>query len=117
MKERNHPRPFSLRLTQKERTALEVKAGDQPLGAYIRSQLLSEQQSTGSRNERRAALAQILAKLGQSEITPSLRELAHHARYGALPLMRETEEAIQRACVDIAEIKSLLMKALRIKED
>ncbi len=36
------PAPFSLRLTFEERAALEQAAGDMPLGAYIRDQVLRD---------------------------------------------------------------------------
>lgn len=41
---RNRPAPFSLRLTHEERSRLEYDAGDQPIGAYIRSKLFDDAQ-------------------------------------------------------------------------
>tara|TARA_R110001606_G_scaffold399304_1_gene584245 strand:- start:18796 stop:19140 length:345 start_codon:yes stop_codon:yes gene_type:complete len=103
--------PFSLRLTKYERKALELRAGEMALGSYVRSVLFGEVSG-----DKRISHAQILAKLGQSEMADSMRELARCAQLGMLPVTPETESAIRQACVDIAEIKSLLMKALRIKE-
>ena len=37
------PPPFSLRLSKAERALLEARAGNQPLGAYMRSCLLGDQ--------------------------------------------------------------------------
>lgn len=38
-------RPFSLRLTIEERTALEMGAGNKPLGAYIRAKLFEGEEA------------------------------------------------------------------------
>lgn len=105
--------PFSLRLTREERTLLEKQAAGVPLGRFIKTRLFGEERRAP---ERKRELAQILALLGKSEYGASLRALAAAARIGALPLTPEAEAAVHRACRDIGEIKSLLMKALRIKE-
>jgi len=64
----------------------------------------------------RKLLAQVLGKLGQSELEKSLSQVAHAAHIGALPLTAETEAALRNAASDIAEMKRLLMVALRIQE-
>jgi len=63
------PRPFSLRLSAKQRRDLEVRAGGMPLGEYIRSQLFaSDAPRPPSRGPRpvkdHKALAEVLARLG-----------------------------------------------------
>lgn len=105
--------PFSLRLTAEERALLEKQAAGIPLGRFIKARLFGEERSA---SERKRELAQILALLGKSEYGASLRALAEAARIGALPLTPEVEAAVHQACRDISEIKFLLMKALRIKE-
>lgn len=82
------------------------------LGSYIRSVLFDEV----SYNEQNTH-AQILAKLGQSDMAHSMRELSSAAKSGALLVTPETEAQLVQATRDIVEIKSLLMKALKIKED
>tara|TARA_R110002110_G_scaffold415618_1_gene652467 strand:+ start:2356 stop:2733 length:378 start_codon:yes stop_codon:yes gene_type:complete len=119
----NRPPPFSLRLTKKERSILESQANGEPLGSYIRSRLFhSEDSGRHSARVKSAAeepkeLAQILALLGRSNFARNLDDLAGANRCGSLPLWPETESSLLTACDDIAEIKSLLMSALRIKED
>ncbi|MEM7775924.1 MAG: hypothetical protein AAF732_09970 [Pseudomonadota bacterium] len=111
------PSPLSLHLSDKERATLKARAGAQNLHAYIRARLLAANDNAPANDkEDRRQLAQILAKLGQGEIAANLRSLADAANSGTLVMDQATGEAIQRACADIAEIKSLLMRALRIKE-
>ena len=101
--------PFSIRFTPGERARLYREAGKTPLGTYIKTRLFGDRPAPDQ-------MAAVLAKLGKSEIASSLREMARLARLGALPITPETEAELHRASADIAEIKSLLMKALRIKE-
>lgn len=119
------PRPFSLRLSDEERSTLAQQAGAQPLGRYVRERLFAANDNTipARRGYRQrtpikhdAALASVLAKLGQSGVVSSLNEIARLARLGALPLSPETEAALRDACRNVAEIKSLLMQALGIRE-
>ncbi|MEO1020374.1 MAG: hypothetical protein AAFY56_22195 [Pseudomonadota bacterium] len=98
------------------------RAGSMPLGAYIRSQLFSDN-SVGKMPRRRSssihdqkALAQLLAKLGKGELCDSLATLAETARLGILPVSDDTNAALQKAAADISEMKRLLMAALGIKE-
>lgn len=119
----NITRPFSLRLTLEERAQLEKRAGSRALGHYIRECLFAGAKSSNrvSRGQfpvkDRTALAQVLALFGISEFGAHLTGLARAARIGVLPVTEETEAQLQRACADIAAIKSLIMKALGIKED
>lgn len=115
--------PFSLRLTREERRSLEVQANGEPLGSFIRSRLFVDEDRDrrpvryGCAADKRTALAQILALLGQSNITRNLDALAQATRSGSLPLPAKIEILIYTAHLDIAEIKSMLLKALGIKED
>ena len=107
-------KPISIRLTPKERTALERRAGKRSLSVYVRERMFSDDahQTKPSKGE----LAQALGKLGASGLAASLTDLAQAARIGALPVSEETENQLQAACADIAAMKSTLMKVLGIKE-
>jgi len=112
---------LSLRLTQDERARLERAAGRQTLSAYARSVLFGADAVEPRPRARRSApdeklLAQILGQMGKSALAQSLATLAQAVRLGSLPITPETESAIRKACADIAAIKSMLMKALHIKE-
>ncbi|MTD94375.1 hypothetical protein GIW81_08515 [Hyphomicrobium sp. xq] len=119
------PRPFSLRLSAEERQALARRAGGMPLGAYVRRFLFPANDNGPAITPRSRGrspvrdhhvLAAVLARLGHSELSASLRELARAANLGALPMTPETEATIQQACRDVAEMKALVMKALGIRE-
>lgn len=101
--------PFSLRLSPEERKALEHRAGAMPLGKYIKSQLFGECPTP-------SAFSQILAKLGQSQLSGSLKQIGQAAQMGTLDLTPETITAVHAACDDIRIMKGLLMKALGIRE-
>lgn len=113
------PAPFSLRLTLADRQLLERKAAGQPLSAYIRAQILGSAPQGDfidpALPEGRKAVARILGKLGESELSRSLARLAEAAHMGALPVTSETETALQQAAADISDMKSALMAALRLK--
>lgn len=116
-------RPFSLRLTVKERVQLEKRAGSVALGHYIR-ECLFEQGKDNRRSSRaqfptkdKQALARVLALLGKSTLGDNMTKLAEAARIGALPVSEEIELQLDKACSDIAIIKHHVMKALGIQED
>ena len=124
MTETKKPPPpvLSLRLSQEERLRLEQEAGRMSLSAYARSRLFEGESTASSKSPRRVLadeklLAQNLGRLGQSGIAASLEVLADAARLGALPVTPETESALHTACADIAAMKAMLMRALRIQED
>ena len=106
---------ISIRMMEAEYKALQKRANGKPLSVYIRACLFEDTRLSSQDNKK--LLAQILTKLGQSNIANHLRELTNLARSGSLPLTPETTAKLEQACQDIAEIKSSLMNALRIKED
>jgi hypothetical protein len=110
------PAPFSLRLTFEERAALEKAAGDQPLGAYIRSQVLANKARPRRKRRRpvkdQKALAYVLGELGNSRLASNVNQLAKAVNMGTLPVTPETEKALQEACADIAKMRAMLMRAL-----
>lgn len=78
------PPPFSLRLSEEERTRLIGEAKGAPLGAYIKAKVLGRthpvrMRRTGLAIEDRQALAQVLALLGRSRLASNLNQLAHLA--------------------------------------
>lgn len=103
-------RPISIRLTKDELSALTKRAGDAGMSAYIRKELFGSAPKrplprTPAHQTR--DIAQLLALLGSGELADSLRELAHAARIGALPVLPETEAAINQACVAVLERDAL----------
>lgn len=115
------PTPFSLRLTDAERAALEAQAGGQPLGAYIRARLLEDSRQT-RRSRRRpvkddAVLARLLAELGQARLANNLNQLAKAANTGSLPITAETVQAILTACRDVQMMRACLMAALGFRPE
>ncbi|MFT3815201.1 MAG: hypothetical protein QM740_17770 [Acidovorax sp.] len=113
------PPPFSLRLSAQEKAELLRRAGNMPLGAYIRSCLLD-----GSESLRRArrqplkdeqALAKVLGELGKVKLANNLNQLAKAANLGSLPIGPETEQAIVEACQDVRRMRESLMVALGLR--
>lgn len=115
---------LSVPLTPEQKRELVHRAGRQPLSAYARDKLFAANDNPPKTRQKRhsapvkdhRALAELLAKVGRADQASSLRELAHLARLGALPVTPETEAALLAATRDIAAIKSLLMRALGVRE-
>ena len=102
---------------------MEERAGGGSLAAYVRSVLFgAAANKSKARNRNRgpvkdhSALAQVLARLGKGSPLAHLNDLATAARAGSLASGPEELGRIEQACRDIAEIKKLLMAALRVKE-
>lgn len=117
----SHPAPFSLRLTEAERAALEAQAGGMPLGAFIRSRLL-DGASEPRRARRRplkdeAALARLLGELGNARLANNLNQLAKAANTGSLPVTQETLQAILTACQDVRTMRACLLAALGFRPE
>ena len=64
----------------------------------------------------RAALAEALARLGQSRIANNLNQLARAANVGALDLTPELEAELRVACAAVAEMRALLVQAVGLSE-
>lgn len=117
---RNTPPPFSLRLTIEERSRLEYDAGDQPIGAYIRSKLFDGAQPRQRRRQKRPvkdhqALGKLLGELGKSRLANNLNQLAKAANSGSLPVTSDTQKALNDACADIRWLRQSLMEALGLQ--
>jgi Bacterial mobilisation protein (MobC) len=115
------PAPFSLRLTEAERAALEARTGGMPLGAYIRSRLLGD--ASEPRRSRRspikdeAALARLLGELGNARLANNLNQLAKAVNTGSLPVTPETVQAILTACQDVRTMRACLLAALGFRPE
>lgn len=113
---KQRPAPLSIRLRPEQRADLSRRAGDQPLGAYIKAVLFEdgwERRASSARPAlERETLGQALGMLGQSNLTANLAALAEAARDGNLYAELGTLQQLEQACADIAAIRSLLMEAL-----
>lgn len=117
---RNTLPPFSVRLTVEERSRLEYDAGDQSIGAYIRSKLFDDTQPRQRRRQKRPvkdyqALGKLLGELGKSRLANNLNQLARAANSGSLPVTPETEKALREACTEIQWMRQSLMEALGLQ--
>lgn len=115
--EKGQTQPFSLRLTFEERAALQQAAGDLPLGCYIRNRILGDNEAKPRRQRRapvadQAALAKVLAVLGQSRLSNNLNQLARAVNSGSLPVTPDTDKAIREACADVRHMRMELLRAL-----
>lgn len=114
------PRPFSLRLSDEERSELLARAGSLPLGTYIKSRLFD-----GRPVKRKAvrslqdstSLSRALALLGQSRIANNLNQLAKAANIGTLPVTTDVEDELREACAYVRDVRELLLSALGLKPD
>lgn len=111
-------RPFSIRLTEAERSQLERQAGRQPLGQYIRGVLLGE----GVKKRRvlrkpqldDRKVAELLAALGQSRLSSNLNQLAKAANMGTLEVEDDIRLQLQHACAAVIAMREALLIALHI---
>lgn len=113
------PPPFSLRLSAEEKAELRRRAGNMPLGAYIRSRLLGSTAAPRRASRRPAkdaqALAQLLGALGKARLANNLNQLAKAAHTGALPVTPDTERAIAEACREVRWMRDTLIAALGLR--
>lgn len=114
------PRPFSLRLTAEEKAELLCRAGNMPLGAYIRSQLLAKDERSPRRTSRQPtrddqALARLLGELGKARLSNNLNQLAKAVHTGSLPVTQETRQALDEACRDVRWMRDTLILALGLR--
>jgi hypothetical protein len=110
-------KPFSIRLTAAEKSALLNRARGVPLGIYVRALVLDEQAPRESARRQypvkdREAVAQALALLGRSGIAASLRQLELQAASGSLELDGRTRQHLVTACEELHAIRMLLMAGL-----
>jgi hypothetical protein len=87
------------------------------LGTYIKAALFPDGKDRRRRGARvpvkdHAALAQVLACLGQSRLGESMQQLSDAAKSGTLYIDDDVPKAIEQACEDIVVMRLLLMRAL-----
>jgi len=107
----------TIRLTPREREALEKLAANMTLSAYIRACVFEKEDKRRKRRSTsvigdKKAIAQILAMLGQSRIANNLNQLAHHANLGTLEIDEVSQGYIEEAYIYIYSIRDQLLKAL-----
>ncbi|WP_022694747.1 hypothetical protein [Ponticaulis koreensis] len=102
--------PLSIRVTEDEKKRLEKLAGDQSINAYVRSKILGDKSKRNA--PYRETLARLLARMGETEIGPSLRTLARSAEIGALIVDAETKAQLNTALVALITMRQELIKAL-----
>ncbi len=110
---------MTVRLSPKEHAKLTDLADGVALSVYLRAKALSEdlprRRRSGLLIEDRAAVAQMLALLGQSRIANNLNQLAYHANIGTLPVDEGTKADLDDAYQYVTEMRQTLMKALGLK--
>jgi len=102
------PAPFSLRLTEKEKTKLLRRAKGQPLGGYIKGQLFNVKNASVTKTDAATALA----ILGSSDLARNMACIAKAAEIGALPVTSELTAQLQEACSDIHRMRFALIRTL-----
>ncbi len=113
---RKTPPPFSLRLSDGERKYLNEQAGNQPLGAYIRSELLGDKAikrrvlRKPQVNDQKLAL--VLSALGESRLSQNLNQLAKHANMGTLDVSDNVNQQLEDACLAVVSMREVLLVAL-----
>jgi len=124
---RSQASPISVRLTPEEYSVVEAAAKREryaSISAFVRAKLFSRMDAalpagtpSGrlSKEERQRLLGQITYRLGQSEVLRNLSDLAAAARVGALPLTSEVVAELLAACKAVAEIRTILLRALGVK--
>lgn len=111
---------LSVPLSPEQMADLSHRAGRKPLSAFVREHLFPANDNTPPKpaRPRQAELpafsAKVLALLGP--VSTTLKSIANSIASGVLPFAPDTEAAVLKACADIAEIKSLLMKTLGVRE-
>ncbi|VAW36222.1 Glycosyltransferase [hydrothermal vent metagenome] len=118
-RKKNTYSPFSIRFSKEERSYLEQQAGNRPLGAYIRDELLAEK-AQKRRTMRKPSIedgqyATLLAALGQSRLSSNLNQLSKHANTGTLDVSEDIEQQLQDACQAILAMRKALFIALGLR--
>lgn len=110
---------LSVPLSPEQLADLSHRAGRKPLSSFVRDELFPANDNTPKRTRPRPTqktnlAAEVLGKLGLAK--DALNIIAHSIASGLLPFAPDTEAAVLKACADLAEMKSILMKALAIRE-
>lgn len=116
------PAPFSIRLSDADRTRLAIEAAGAPLGQYIKAKLLGgevveRKRRKGLSIQDREALAQALALLGRSRLSSDLNQIAKALDTGIWPITPETEAELFAAIQDVRLMRRLLFSALGYRSE
>ena len=117
---KKRPAPFPIRLSSEERAILEARAGNKPLGAYIRDQLFGGAQSPRKQPMPKpkpdyALFAKTLGALGQSDQVRCLFLLLASVESERLSLSNEEHDALMNACMAVQDMRTGLVSALGLK--
>jgi hypothetical protein len=112
-------RPFPIRFTETELAYLRERAGNRPVGTYIRNQVLGSS-AQDRRKQRQPRLnekeyAALLAALGQSRLSSNLNQLARAANIGVLDVSPEVEQQLEYAYRAVLAMREALFTALGLK--
>ncbi|AEI93107.1 hypothetical protein [Roseobacter litoralis] len=115
---KKRPAPISVRLNETELKALRQAAAGRSMNGYIRERLFGA--AFSGLNEKTvpddyAAMARILGALGQSDVYTSLAAISLAIENNRLPATRQTQATIDRACLQIEEMRSDLLIALGLR--
>ena len=116
-----HPSHLTIRLTPEEHAQLERFAAGLPKSTYAKERLFG---TSATKHKSRGkfpvsdheALAQALGLLGRSGTGHNLQEIAESIKTGNVAITPEVETAIKNACVELHEIRGLIVRALGLKE-
>ena len=118
---KTYPAPFSLRLSEEERKALDELADGQPWGTYIKDAIFERQVRPRTRGAKpvkdRAELARLLGLLGASRISQNINQLAKAANTGSLPVNADVHRALLESCDAVRNMRTLLLTALGLQPD
>ncbi len=114
------PLPVSLRMTFEEKARLQRDASGMSLSSYIKWRLFDPESPPPKKRGKSPVkdfqpLAQVLGMLGQSRLANNLNQLARAANTGSLAVTPETEEALNQAVSEVAQIRELLIQALDLE--
>lgn len=109
--------PFSIRLTEDERTLLDMRSGSMPLASYIKSVLFADDAPKYRKRSKapvtnQKALAELLARLGASRSASNLNQIAKAANQGGLFVDEDLIADLNRACAEVAWMRATLLQAL-----
>jgi hypothetical protein len=112
---------ISIRVSDAEREALKRNAGKQSVGAFVRERALREDQkprrkASSTPSIDYALLAQLLGKLGKSDQVSCLFLLSVAAEADRVELAGKERAALEVACADIRDMRSMLMQALGLRD-
>lgn len=115
-------RVISFRVTPEERDKLDREAAGMALSSYVRNRLL-DGRPLPRRSRHKAlikdheALARVLAALGRSPATGTLKGILRACDDGALLMSAEAETALRSACSTISDMREDLITALGLKPE